>query len=271
MEFKMGDRTWVLSKGQALRPDAFSPQEIEKLREEAFGGPSFWLHYQQGLGRKELDVDIDVHHFPFFRGNLSGKPVVVSVDPASKTKSRSRNAVHVYAVCDGIYVLLEAFAEACTFRKLLNQVKHFASHNHAALILVEETGRGGDLIDDLRSQIATSVEAVKQPRGPKLSRFRKVLPIIRARKVQIVKGRDSLEDVVDELITYPRSQFDDHVDALTNFLSRMSLLSENPLPEARRQLRSIGTAFGSEIRNQSREPVRGIAMVSRSKSYDPFR
>lgn len=264
IRFEMGGRTWVMQKGEALRPNAFPPEEIERLRGGSFGGSSFWLHYQQGLGPKEVDVDIDVKHFPFFNGQYFGKPVVISVDPASKTNSSSRNAIHVYAVCDGIYVLLDAFAEACTFRKLLRQVKQFASRYRASLILVEETGRGGDLIEDLRPQTTAVVEAVNQPRGPKLSRFRKILPLIRAKKVQIVKGNDSVEHVVDELVTYPHSEFDDDVDALVNFLNRM--LSEKPLPEAHPQNRvSIGMALGTEIRSQSRESVHGIALVVRSR------
>jgi predicted phage terminase large subunit-like protein len=260
----------VLPKGQALRPDAYSPEEIERLRNETFGGPSFWLHYQQGVGSKDVDIDIDVRHFPFFRGQYFGKPVVISVDPTSKTASSSRNAIHVYAVCDKVYVVLDAFAEACTFRKLLRQVKHFASSYRASLILIEETGRGGDLIEELRSQTTAVVEAVKQPRGPKLSRFREILPLIRAKKVQIVRGRDSVERVVDELLAYPHSEYDDDIDALVNFLKRM--LSEKPLPEARSQNRpAIGMALGSDLQRRSREPVRGIALVLGSRRYDPFK
>jgi predicted phage terminase large subunit-like protein len=263
MHFKIGDHTWVLRKGEALRPD-ISQAEIEKLRAGSFGGPPFWLHFQQGLGPKEIDVDIDVNHFPFFKGEYTGKPVVISVDPASKTNSSSRNAIHVYAVCDGLYVLLDAFAEACTFRKLLRQVRQFASRYGASLILVEETGRGGDLIEDLRSQTTVVVEAVKQPRGPKLSRFREILPLIRAKKVHVVKGKDSVEQVVDELVTFPNSEFDDHVDTLVNFLKRM--LSQKPIPDARIQNRaSVGVALGSEPRGQSKEPVRGIAVVLGSR------
>jgi len=262
MHFKIGDRTWVLRKGETLRPD-ITQAEIEKLRAGSFGGSPFWLHFQQGLGR-EVNVDIDVNHFPFFNGDHAGKPVVISVDPTFKTESSSRNAILVFAVCDGLYVLLDAFAEACTFRKLLLQIKHFASSYRASLILVEETGRGGDLIEELRSQTKVVVEAVKQPRGPKLSRFREILPLIRAKKVHIVKRKDSVEHVVNELVTFPNSEFDDYVDTLVNFLKRMQ--SQEPIPDARIQDRAaVGVALGSEPRSQSKEPVHGIAVVLRSR------
>lgn len=261
---KIGDRAWVLRKGEALRPDDVTQAEIERLRAGSFGGSPFWLHYQQGLGPKEEDIEIDVNHFPFFKGTYIGKPVVISVDPTSKTNSSSRNAIHVYAVCNGTFVLLDAFAEACTFRKLLRQVKQFASSYRASLILVEETGRGGDLIEELRSQTTVEVEPVKQPRGTKLARFREILPLIRAKKVQIVKGKDSVERVVDELVSYPNSNFDDDVDTLVNLLRRMHI--NKALPEVQLQnLASIGMALGSECRSIAKEPVRGIAMVLRSQ------
>jgi hypothetical protein len=50
LEFPIGaGKTWHLSRGQFLRPDAFSGSEVEKLGRGSLGGPSFWLHYQQGL------------------------------------------------------------------------------------------------------------------------------------------------------------------------------------------------------------------------------
>lgn len=45
MEFEMGEDTWHLAKGEALRPDAYPSDEIEDTRRNHQGSP-FWLHFQ---------------------------------------------------------------------------------------------------------------------------------------------------------------------------------------------------------------------------------
>lgn len=222
MSFDIGHRTWDLAKGEPLRPDAFPPDEIESIRKN-HRGPPFWLYYQQGLGPRQDDFQIDVSHFPFLeRGRLgdvlaSDVPVVLSVDPALKTNSSSRNVIHVYAMRGDKIDFLQAFAEKCSFDKLERKVRSLASHYRASLIIVENTARGPDLIDSLRRDLRMPIEPVN-PRGSKADRLRKTAHIVRAKRIRIRRGRPTVEEAVEEIVAYPNSPFDDHVDALTNFL-----------------------------------------------------
>lgn len=222
MSFDIGHRTWDLAKGESLRPDAFPPDEIESIRKN-HRGPPFWLYYQQGLGPRQDDFQIDVSHFPFLeRGRLgdilaSDVPVVLSVDPAQKTNSSSRNVIHAYAIRGNNYDFLQAFAQKCSFDKLDRKVRSLASRYHASLVIVENTARGPDLIDSLRSQMSIPIEPVN-PRGSKADRLRKTAHIIRAKKIRIRRGKPAVEEAIEEIVAYPNSPFDDHVDALTNFL-----------------------------------------------------
>lgn len=222
MSFNFDGERWTLANGEALRPDAFPPDEIASMRKH-HRGPPYWLYYQQGLGPKGDDYQLEVSHFPFLAPSAlteilaANGPVVLSVDPAQKTESRSRNVIHVYAVRGNDYVFLQAFAEKCSFQRLARKVKKLATAYHASLILVENTARGPDLIECLRPDLSIPVKAVN-PRGSKADRLRACAASIRAKRIRIRGNRPAVEEAIDEIVAYPHAQFDDHVDAMTNFL-----------------------------------------------------
>jgi phage terminase large subunit-like protein len=221
MTFDIGRGRWCLAKGEPLRADAFPPEEIESIRKN-HQGPAFWLYYQQGRGPRQDDFQIEVSDFPFLEceplGDLlaTGVPVVLSVDPAQKTNSTSRNVIHVYAIRGDHYDFLQAFAEKCPFGRLAHKVKFFAERYQASCVIVENTARGPDLIDKLRREMSIPIRPVN-PHGSKAGRLRKCAPIIRAKRIRI-RLRRAVEEAIDEIVAYPSSPYDDHVDALTNFL-----------------------------------------------------
>lgn len=256
MDFEIDGETWRLAKGEALRGDVFPPDEITKIRADHIGAP-FWLHFQQGLGPKENSLEIDVNHFRFFEGSHRAFPVVISVDTTSKTASRSRNVIHVYAVDGNSYVLLQAFAEACSFKRLYEKVRTLAEKYGASLILVEATARGPDLIEKLQGQVHAQIEGIL-PKGSKYSRFRKFLPLIQAGRVRIKPGREAVEAAVEEIISFPNSEYSDHVDTMSLFLNRASQFSTRPIPRPRSSSRaSVGLALGGRPAERPKE-VRGI-------------
>jgi predicted phage terminase large subunit-like protein len=256
MEFELDGEIWKLAKGESLRGDAYPPDEINKIRAKHIGAP-FWLHFQQGLGPKDDPLEIDVHHFPFFEGSYRGLPVVLSVDTTSKTASRSRNVIHVYAINGNSYVLLQAFAEACTFRRLYHRVRSLAEKYGASLVLVEDTVRGSDLIEKLEGNLHAQVEGIL-PQGTKYSRFRKFLPLIQAGRMKVKLGRKTVEEAIDEIVQFPNAAYTDHLDAMSQFLHRASQLSKRPLPLRRAKSRAVvGLRLGSRPPS-TRKEVRGV-------------
>jgi predicted phage terminase large subunit-like protein len=251
LTFEMDHESWTLEKGEALRPDAYPPDEIEKLRQQHQGSP-FWLYYQQGLGPKEDDFEIEESHFPVLERGLgdiraSGAPVVLSVDPAQKTNSSSRNVIHVYTVHGTSFDLLQVFAEKCTFDRLYKKIKYFAERYQACHIIVEDTARGSDLIEKLRSDLHIPVTAAN-PRGRKGDRLRRHAPVIREKRIRI-KSRDQVEEAIREIVAYPNAEYDDHVDALTNMLDIVPNLDLRPLvPKRTNEVCGLAVAFGSRRR-----------------------
>ena len=222
LKFDLGQSTLELAKGEALRPDAYPPETIESLRRN-HRGPPFWLYYQQGLGPRYDDVGLNLSNFPFL-GTVYGRrlpmdvTVVLSIDPAQKTMSTSRNVIHVYAITqDQRIELHEAFAEKCSFREFLRNITRLANRYRASCLVIENTARGPDIIDNLPSRISAQIIKVN-PRGTKEDRLRKVVPLIREKRIHI-RPRRTVEEAVSEILAYPNCPYDDHVDALTNFLS----------------------------------------------------
>ena len=271
MFFDLGNTTWHLAKGEALRPNAYPPHTIKSLRQNHQGTP-FWLYYQQGFGSKKDGSLIEVSHFPFVSGvdrserDATGTRVVLSVDPAQKTESISRNVIHVYAVLGKQYTLLEAFAEKCSSGELERAVRRLAGKYHASLIIVEDTARGSDLSDELVDMRIPIIRV--NPRGTKASRLRKCLPIIQAKRVRIKKNRADAEAAMDEVLAYPNSAYTDHVDALTYFLIEAMKFGPDTWSAMRPPALAraiVATALASNAMRL--RPTEGVAMVRAKSIY----
>ena len=266
--FEIGSDSRHLAKGESLRPDAFPPEEIESLRNHHLGSP-FWLYFQQGLGPRD-DFKIDVSHFPFQRNGIQGRqlpqhvPIILSVDCAQKTNSGSRNVIHVYAKRGDNYDFIQAFAEKCSFRRLSRKVESYAKRYNAWFVIIENTARGPDLIDHLKGRIGMPIIPVN-PRGTKADRLRNCAPIIRAKKIRI-RQSPAVEEAIDEIVAYPNSPNDDHVDAMTNFLLKEPTLwvknqahSPGPPPAG-------GVALGNG--RTAHRPIDGAVIVRRRSIFD---
>lgn len=216
---KYDGKTWILEKGEALRRDAFSQAGIEMLRQH-HQGPSFWLYYQQGIGKPEEGFEINVDHFPILDNRayqqLKGSPTVLSVDTTLKTNSTSRNVIHVYAIKDGRYHLIEVLAARCSFDELEFAVRSLARRYLPSYILVEDTARGPLLIERLQSRNVGEVIAIT-PQGSKQKRLQKCAPLIRSKRV-CIRSTDAVEGAIQEIVDFPDAAYDDNVDAMTNFL-----------------------------------------------------
>ena len=270
MSLDLGDSTWELSKGEALRPDAFPPDEIDSIR-RYHCGPPFWLFYQQGLGPRDGDFEIKVSDFPLLPRAPYGRkppkelPVMLSVDPANKTGSSSRNVIHVYVIRGDQYELIRAWAEKCTSLRLAKKVMQLAARYDAWFIFVEATARGPDLIYDLRKELSIPIIPI-QPRGTKMDRLRKCAPIICAKRIHVRRTAD-VEEAVDEIVSYPDGLYDDHLDALTNFLLELPKITPPATVQRPAAGPSATAALGS--RPRPHQQVEGAVIVRGRSIFGP--
>lgn len=273
MKFELGEHTLTLAKGESLRPDKFPADEIGRIVRFHRGSPA-WLYYQQGMGPRGDDFEIEPSLFPFLPTDYGRQlpktvPIVLSVDPAQKTISTSRNVIHVYAIRGKKYEFIDAFAEKCSFSRLAKKLEQLARRYGAWFIVIEDTARGGDLADEIQKRL-NQVHIIRvKPKGKKADRLRKFISIIRAKRISI-RRLDAVEAAVDEVVMYPNSPYDDHVDALTNFLEQAPHLDPGLSVLLTPDKPDIGIALGSSP-STSWGQVNGIGCAYRTHGVpSPF-
>jgi len=78
--YELGHEEWTREKGDVLRPEAYPPAEIQRLRRTQVA-PPFALFYQQGLGSQAALKARPEHFQSFAPFQIPIGPVVLSVDP----------------------------------------------------------------------------------------------------------------------------------------------------------------------------------------------
>jgi predicted phage terminase large subunit-like protein len=247
--FDLGFGKWKRKKGEVLRPDAFSKQEIKRLQK----GSNFQLLWQQNpLGNSFKAVKRK--HF----GTFEQQPdvgVVMSVDTSLVAgEDSSFNVVQAWCRDGNNYCLIDQWREQCGYERLRSRTLAKASKHRPAAILVERTGNGAALIDELRNRYRTIAIV---PNGTKLDRFRRVCRLIYSGKVLLKKDAPWLEELLDELTHFPLAPTDDQMDTLTQSLA---WLSENPAL-AKPPARAVCADGGPPVRTDGRGLLRGPGMV----------
>jgi phage terminase large subunit-like protein len=61
--------------------------------------------------------------------------------------------IHVYAIRGRTYELIDAFAEKCSFNRLAVKVRKLARRYGAWFVIIENTARGSDLIEEMNLKL----------------------------------------------------------------------------------------------------------------------
>jgi predicted phage terminase large subunit-like protein len=253
--FKLGYRKWKRPKDELLRPDAFSDRDIKRLQKN----PIFQILWQQNpLGNSFRAVKRK--HFRMFE-EPPDAAVVLSIDTNLVGEHNgSFNVIQVWCRHDDKYFLIDQWREQCGYRRLRERALAKARNYRPAAILVERTGNGAALIEELSRRHKT-ISIV--PQGTKLNRFRLVSDLIYSGKVLLKENAPWLEEILDELTNFPAASYDDQMDTATQALS---WLRENPglkkLPA--RTVMAIGG--GARLRTDANGVFSGPGMVGRLNS-----
>jgi predicted phage terminase large subunit-like protein len=248
--FKLDYRKWKRRKGELLRPDAFSDRDIKQLQKNTI----FQILWQQNpLGNSFRAVKRN--HFPMFE-EPPDAAVVLSIDTNLVGEHNgSFNVIQAWCRHEDKYFLIDQWREQCGYRGLRERALAKARKYRPAAILVERTGNGAALIDELSPRHKT-ISIV--PQGTKLNRFRLVSDLIYSGKVLLKENAPWLEEILDELTHFPAGSHDDQMDTATQALS---WLRENPglkKPPARAVMAKAG---GAPLRTDGNGVFRGPGMV----------
>jgi predicted phage terminase large subunit-like protein len=256
--FDLGYRQWKRHKGEVLRPAAFSDREIKRLQRNA----NFQLLWQQNpLG--EGFKPIKRRHF----GTFEERPdvaVVLSVDPSFVAGTDSSFSVAQAWSRDGDkYFLIDQWRQQCGFTDLRAACHRMIRKHSPAAILVERTGNGAALIEDLRRRHKV-VEV--SPGQSKLDRFLEVSRLIYSGRILLKDEALWREEFVQEMTNFPQAPTDDQMDAATQALS---WLRDNPGLE-KPQPRAVYARPGAPMPTNREGVAQAPGIVARFNSaYQP--
>lgn len=225
--YDLGYEQWVRKRGEQLRPGLFTAKQLKHLRETAIN-PDFETFYQQGHAAG-ANMTIKAKHFATGNPPASQQlPVVLSIDPGQRGGATNSFSV-IQAWCptaDGHY-LIDQWREQCTYDRLRERYWYFVRHYRPSVALIEATANGPALISEARRREAVRVVDVTPDNRSKATRLVAHAPLIRRGRLYLPEVAIWRSDYIKEFVEFPAGQFDDQIDATTQYLD---WIAANPIP-----------------------------------------
>jgi predicted phage terminase large subunit-like protein len=223
-----GGEVWERKKGELLRPDAFTKQDIRRLRDSK--QPGFETLQQQNPGGRDR-LRIKAEFFPAFSGDqpMGQSPVVLSIEPGQKGgPTNSFSVIQAWAPKDGAHLLLDQWREHASYPEFRSQTRQFIRTYRPSAVLIEDTGLGASLISEIKAQNGMELVPIT-PVGDKVERLRRHRGAIRDGLVRLPRAPWHAE-FISEATQFPYGLFDDQMDALSQYLD---WIAEHPNPPKR--------------------------------------
>jgi predicted phage terminase large subunit-like protein len=232
---------WERKKGELLRPDAFTKQDIRRLRDSK--QPGFETLQQQNPGGRDR-LRIKAEFFPAFSADqpMGQSPVVLSIEPGQKGgPTNSFSVIQAWAPKDGAHLLLDQWREHASYPEFRSQARLFIRKYRPSVVLIEDTGQGPSLRAEVKAQNGMELVPII-PVGDKIERLRRHRRAIRDGLVQLPQGAAWHAEFISEATQFPYGPFDDQMDALSQYLD---WIAEHPNPPKRPPM-AICQGVGSE-------------------------
>ena len=218
--YELGHEEWIREKDSLLRPEAYPPEEIERLRGTQVA-PPFHLFHQQGLNSSRSSRLRTKHFQSFSQFQFLLDPVVLSIDPGHSAGSHaSRSVIQAWKCHERNYYLIDQFCDQCDAEELRRAFWLFVRKFNPSVALIENTANGPALHAAVRKKAKFKLQLVTPRRDSKAGRLNDHLPKIRNKRVYLPESSVWREAFINEVIGFP-SEFDDQVDAMTQYLDFM--------------------------------------------------
>ena len=220
-----GSQQYTRRRGEALHPARESLDELKKIR-SVIGEYNFAGQYQQTPAPLEGGLVKRDWFMCYGPGELPEKfdQIMQSWDTANKPDELAD-----YSVCTTwgrkgkrIY-LLNVYRKQIDFPTLVRAVVEQRRQFGANVVLVEDAASGVQLIQQLRSNGAHWVKAIK-PEGDKVMRMHAQSTFIENGFVYVPKEAHWLDAYLHEVTTFPASKHKDQVDSTSQALWSMAAI-----------------------------------------------
>lgn len=217
-----GRRRHFRAKGEALHPER-QPLDILAEQKRELGSQEFSAQYLQAPIPTEGNLvkrDWLRRYMPVEVQQPSR--IIQSWDTASKAgQSNDYSACTTWAAIENRYYLLDVVCERLEFPALKQRVIDEAKRWNPSRVLIEDTGSGSSLMQELKSSgflIALPVT----PSRNKEARLIGVTAIFEAGRVLLPHSAAWLESYEDELCGFPAARHDDQVDSTSQALAYLA-------------------------------------------------
>jgi predicted phage terminase large subunit-like protein len=222
--------------GEALSPVREPLSVLESLRQQ-IGSDAFYAQYQQmpvppgGAMIKRNWIE-RYDELPPQQDRLI---ILQSWDTASKGGPENDFSVcTTWVVTRGVrrWYLVEVWRKRVDYPELKAAVQILAAKHKAKCILVEDTGTGTSLVQELRRGKVSGIVAVK-PERDKVSRMAVVSAKFESGQVFLPQRASWLADFERELFAFPGGKHDDQCDSVSQALSEQSYRLPMMISDAR--------------------------------------
>lgn len=208
--------------GEALCPERYSAKRLELIRDQGVGAQVFAGLFQQRPSPREGNI-IKRDWIQYYTEVPDGVRQFQSWDLnfGDATTAGSYNVGQVWGVRGSQLYLLDQVRDrweyTTTKRKLVGLSVRWPNSTEK---LVEKKAAGAPLISDLRNTVSGLVPIT--PTGSKQTRLEAVAPLFEANNVFFPHPTIApwVLELVEELVSFPSSEHDDQVDALSQALNR---------------------------------------------------
>jgi len=236
--YKTQSGNWRRSKGELLRPDEYTAENIEVLKQSI--NPSFEMLFQQDADSCALP-SITKDAFPTFISPPSSElPCVMSVDTGMAAGARNGfSTIQMWCPDRGRFYLIDQWRKQCDFQELLRKFNRYAARHRPSAVLIEVAANGHALASMLKPKLLKYVHEIT-PKTSKTARLHRNIDTILGQRVRLWANGDWRKEFIDEFVQFPHGHFTDQVDATTQFLD---WISKNPKLEVRPKLALVAVAF----------------------------
>jgi len=215
------------AEGEALWPRRYPAERLRAIREQL--GPELFSALYQG---RPVPPGGGLFKAEWFATTYREVPTLKRTVTAWDTaygKSGTEgdfSAAATIAETEDSYLVIDCLRERLTFPELRRRMIGHAERFNPSAVLIEDSGAGVSLLQELRAQTTLPVVAVK-PETSKVLRAQTITGLCEAGKVRLPETASWKTDLLEELLSFPHGAHDDLTDA---FCYALRYLKESASP-----------------------------------------
>ncbi len=249
-------KPWHRKKGELLRPEAYSAGKVEALKARTWI-PNFETLYQQnpsgGFRRIKRKY---FQSFPL--QSAPNSPVVLSIDPGQAGgPGNSFSVIQAWCSEGDHFFLIDQWREQCLYRDFKKIcIRKFIKKYRPSAVIIEITGQGPALSSEIPLEKWMQLVPVK-PSAAKIERLAEHRDLIKAGRISLPEKAEWREEYIAEFTLFPKGEFNDQVDATTQYLDFMRAPPHLQMPPSRAI--AFGVFSSSLFATSSPQPLRSSA------------